>query len=64
LFASNSIFQNILTDCEYLGQGFYPCILPRWWKKSVKEGIKKGVDIVNGRTFFGIEGAPISISIE
>ncbi len=56
LFASNRISQNILTDCEYLGQGFYPCVLPRWWKKSVNEGIKKGVDIVNGRTFFWDRG--------
>ena len=56
LFASNPISQNILTDCEYLGQGFYPCVLPRWWKKSVNEGIKKGVDIVNGRTFFWDRG--------
>ena len=56
LFASNPISQNILTDCEYLGQGFYPCVLPRWWKKSVNEGLKKGVDIVNGRTFFWDRG--------
>ncbi len=56
LFASNPISQNILTDCEYLGQGFYPCLLPRWWKKSVNEGLKKGVDVVNGRTFFWDRG--------
>jgi hypothetical protein len=56
LFASNQISQNCLTDCEYLGQGFYPCFLPRWWKYSVNEGIKKGVDVVNGRTFFWDRG--------
>lgn len=56
LFSSNRVSQNCLTDCEYLGQGFYPCFLPRWWKKSVNEGIKKGVDIVNGRTFFWDRG--------
>lgn len=56
LFSSNRVSQNCLTDCEYLGQGFYPFVLPRWWKKSVNEGIKKGVDIVNGRTFFWDRG--------
>ncbi|MCX6309429.1 MAG: hypothetical protein NTY32_11570 [Bacteroidia bacterium] len=56
LFSSNQVSQNCLTDCEYLGQGFYPCFLPRWWKKSVNEGLAKGVDIVNGRTFFWDRG--------
>lgn len=56
LFVNNRVSQNCLTDCEYLGQGFYPCVLPRWWKKSVNEGIAKGVDLVNGRTFFWDRG--------
>jgi hypothetical protein len=56
LFLSNRVSQNCLTDCEYLGQGFYPCFLPRWWKKSVNEGINKGADFVNGRTFFWDRG--------
>jgi hypothetical protein len=56
LFSSNQISQNCLTDCEYLGQGFYPCFLPRWWKKTVNEGIKKGVNLLNGRTFFWDRG--------
>ncbi|WP_026777271.1 hypothetical protein [Polaribacter sp. Hel_I_88] len=56
LFSSNKVSQNCLTDSEYLGQGFYPSVFPRWWKKSVNEGIKKGVDFMNGRTFFWDRG--------
>jgi len=56
LFARNRVYQNCLTDCEYLGQGFYPSILPRWWKQSVNAAIENKVKFVNGRTFFWDHG--------
>ncbi len=45
------IHLNCLTDTEYLGQGVLPCLMPRWWKKNVLEGITHGISTFRGRVF-------------
>ena len=49
LFAANPVMVNCLTDTEYLGQGWLPCVLPRWWKTAASESIRHGAAAIRGR---------------
>jgi len=46
------LMMNFLVDTEYLGQGNWSAVLPRWWKSNVMEAGKVNCQIIAGRTFF------------
>lgn len=46
------LFLNFLTDTEYIGQGNWPAVLPRWWQQNCLAAYKVNTAIIAGRTFF------------